>query len=426
MHIWFVGIGEPLPFVDKDRLLRYGEVTRHLVRQGHRVTWWTSDFSHSRKEYIGMPNERIAADGINYVLVHSTPYKSNVGIARLFHVSSHARNLERAIAGESPPDIIVSAMPTIEASEVAVNFAKAAGVPVVVDIRDEWPEDYVRWLPAVLRPLGRLALRSKFIQLARVCQRATALLGVSERQLRYGLQYAGRAPGPEDGVVYTGARHVQSDGSCAEAQIERWRGLGITTDKFVCVFSGTMSPSRPLSPIVDAVMRLSRSIPIVLVIAGAGDSEQSYRRQARDHPAVLFTGWLDGDSLGTLLNLSDVVLAPYHPDFGFSLPTKIFDYMAVGRPIVSSCPGEAAALIERHRFGINYTFDRSDEVERALLRLYDAPLLRAQMGATAKRLFDEKFDLDVVVADFAVRIEAIGSRRVSVPPEASRPGKAMV
>ena len=72
------------------------------------------------------------------------------------------RNLREAIAKRPPPDVIVSGMPMIEATDVLTHYAQRHGVPVVVDIRDEWPEDYVRWLPSPLRVLGRLALTPKF------------------------------------------------------------------------------------------------------------------------------------------------------------------------------------------------------------------------------------------------------------------------
>lgn len=408
MRIWFFEIGEPLPFLGDARLLRYGELTRELVKRGHQITWWASDFSHIQKAYIGKANERISHDGIDYVLVHGSSYKRNVGIRRLAHVETHAKNLRREIAAVAPPDLIVSAMPTIEASEVAIGYGKQHSVPVIIDIRDEWPEDYLRWLPPALRPLGRLALTTKFKQLEHACAGAAALFAVSERQLHYGLRHARRKPTACDSIVYTGApMPPELPPERNHHLTEYWRARGITSDQFVCVFSGTLSPSRPLIPIIDATIRLANSIPIKLVIAGAGDSESDYRRRAQGHPAIDFAGWVDREPLKVLLDLADVLVAPYHPSFGFSLPTKMFDYMAAGRAMLSSCPGEAAALIESHQLGINYTFDNTSEIERAILMLHESPGMRREMGARARMLFEAKFNLQTVVADYASKLESL-------------------
>jgi glycosyltransferase involved in cell wall biosynthesis len=407
MHFWIIMVGEPLPFLDGGKLMRYGELTRVLVDRGHRVTWWASDFSHQRKAYIGTANERVHADGIDFVLVHSSAYRRNVGIRRLLSVSAHAKNLERAISREAPPDMIVAAMPTIEACEVAVEYGKKNRVPVVVDIRDEWPEDFVRWLPAPLRALGRLVLRGKFKQLGRGCRQATALYAVSERQLEYGLRFSGRERRPADAVIYNGARPDVAKAETVVGFTDLWRGRGVGPGKFVCVYSGTLSQSRPLEPIIDAVVKLSASIPITLVIAGKGDAEGAYRRRANGHPAVLFAGWVKPEPLAALLQIADVLLAPYNPAYGFSLPTKIFDYMAAGRPILSSCPGETAALIEQNEFGLNFKFDSSAEVESGLRDLYENRDKRLRMGVEARRIFEERFNTSATIDEFARKLEGL-------------------
>jgi hypothetical protein len=148
MRIWFVELGEPLPFLHQQRLLRYGEFTKLLARRGHHVTWWACDFSHQTKTFVGEPNARVVSDGgVEIVLAHGPGYRRNVGLGRIRHLKGHAKSLKQLIAREPPPDIIVSAMPTVESCEVIMAYAKQHGVPVIVDIRDEWPEDYVRWLP---------------------------------------------------------------------------------------------------------------------------------------------------------------------------------------------------------------------------------------------------------------------------------------
>jgi glycosyltransferase involved in cell wall biosynthesis len=405
MQVWISGEGEPLPFPAGDRVLRYGELSRSLAAAGHRVTWWGSDFSHHEKSYIGEPGSRVLWNGVDIELIHGSAYRRNVSLARLRYLAVHARNLERTIAQREPPHVIVAGMPSIESCEVLVSYGKRHNVPVIVDIHDEWPEDYVRWLPRPLRPFGRLVLVPKFRQLQRACRGATAIFGVTGQQLHYGLRHAGRGRAPMDAVFYIGAPAPTAEPA---AKLESdWRSRGVSDAKFTCIFAGTLARSRPLAPVIDAVIRLSGQIPISLIVAGSGEAESAYRRQAGGHPAIRFVGWIDHASLTVLLAMADVLLAPYDPSWGFSMPTKIFDYMAAGRPILSSCPGETWALIEEFGFGCNYRFDSTRSVETALKGMFADPARRKEMGRIARRLFEQRFDLSLIVERYSAQLKRI-------------------
>ncbi|MFH1921160.1 MAG: glycosyltransferase family 4 protein [Planctomycetota bacterium] len=405
MRIWFVELGEPLPFQSGQRLLRYGELTQVLARRGHKVVWWACNFSHQTLGFVGPPNSRVTNAGVEIVLVHGPGYRRNVGLARFRHVAEHAQNLARQIEGESLPDVIVAAMPTIESCDVVTAFGAHRGIPVIVDVRDEWPEDYVRWLPRALRPLGRLAFMGKFAALKRVCRMATSLTSVTERQLAFGLQHAERTKTSVDAVFHTGARSARLDADLVAAQVAALRAQGLAERDFICVFTGTMSASRPLEATIAAIKRLVGRIPIKVVIAGKGDCEQRYRKLAAGCPAVIFAGWVDAVGMAALNEIADVLLAPYSTEYGFSLPTKIFDYMAAGRPMLSSCPGEAEELLRREQIGVQIRADNTTEIEEALLALHASPEARRSMGQRARELFERDYALETILERYADHIE---------------------
>lgn len=412
MKVWVVELGEPLPFQPDQRLMRYGELTKVLASRGHEVTWWASDFSHQSKSFIGAANARVAHRGVTHVLVHGPGYRRNAGLSRLRHVIAHARNLRRLISLECPPDVIVAGMPTIEASKVATDYGRAHGVPVIVDIRDEWPEDYVRWLPKLLRPLGRLALRRKFLELAQVCSSATALCGVTRRQLEYGFRYAGRVAAENDRVFYTGAHLAAPDEAAVALRVREWRSRGLGVDDFVCVFVGSMSQARPLDSLIAATKRLGSQLDLKLVLAGGGDLEAHYRALADGHPRILFAGWVGSADLLALQQVADILVAPYSASYGFSMPTKIFDYLAAGRPLLSSCPGEAEQLLESERVGVQFQVDNVDSIISALETLHGQPAGRREMGVRARQLFEREFALENIAERYANHLEHIAARGV--------------
>lgn len=412
MRIWVIEIGEPLPFQADQRLLRYGEFTRLLAKRGHEVTWWACDFSHQTRSYIGQPGQRIDCGGVSIVLTHGSGYRRNVDLRRFRHVKVHARNLAAALDAERAPDLILSAMPTVEASLVAARYASRHGLKLVVDIRDEWPEDYVRWVPRALRPFARLALAREFRALKEVCTQAHCITAVTQKQLDYGLRFAARPRKDEDRVFHTGAQVKPPEADAFAHEVEQLRvSAQLRADEFVCGYSGSLTASRPLGPVIQAVKQLSASIPIRLVIAGTGDSEPQYRSDAAGHPAVTFLGWQNAIQMKALYEVSDVLLAPYDPGLSFSLPTKIFDYMAAGRPLVSSCPGEAEELLQRHGFGVQVPHDSAEGIAAALLSLYREPETRKGMGSSGRRIFEENFAIDIILQRYAAHLESLAPTR---------------
>jgi glycosyltransferase involved in cell wall biosynthesis len=228
-------------------------------------------------------------------------------------------------------------------------------------------------------------------------------------------------------VFHTGARGERPEPAALEAGVAAWRSEGIRETDFVCGFSGTMSRSRPLGALIEATRRLARRIPIKLVLAGRGDLEARYREEAAGSPEIVFAGWIDAARMAALNEVADVLAAPYSPDYGFSMPTKMFDYMAAGRPILSSCPGEAAELLRREGIGLQFDVDDADGIEVALASLYEDPDRRRRMGERARAIFEERFSLEAIAERFADHIERIGgagepAARDAPSPDARRSG----
>ena len=82
-----------------------------------------------------------------------------------------------------------------EISELDAGRARElidAGEPVVVDVRDRWPDIFVEPLPRPLRAIARLLLLSEFRRARYVFRTATAILAVSDGYLEWGLRQAAR------------------------------------------------------------------------------------------------------------------------------------------------------------------------------------------------------------------------------------------
>src|SRR5260370_22708904 len=182
------------------RLMRAGMIADHLVRAGHDVTWWTSSFDHVAK-YQRCSGHRTEVLAANYRihLLHARGYRTNRSPGRILHHREIARAFTQRAAGEPAPDLVYCCVPTLEVTEAALAYAIPRGIPVVVDVRDLWPDVFLTVVPAGFRTLLRIALTGEIRRARRIFRAATAILAVSEGYLQWALRYARRARTAWDG-----------------------------------------------------------------------------------------------------------------------------------------------------------------------------------------------------------------------------------
>jgi glycosyltransferase involved in cell wall biosynthesis len=117
-------------------------------------------------------------------------------------------------------------------------------------------------------------------------------------------------------------------------------------------------------------------------------------------PAVHFTGALPHDRLPAALARADIGVAPFDPikhaplRLGFFWsPLKIFEYMAVGLPVVAPALPRLSKLVEHGREGVLYDPDDPRGLDHALIALAD-PAVRRRMGAAARARVVRDFSWD--------------------------------
>lgn len=404
MKIWFIEIGEPLPMEQGKRLLRYGYFTAFLSAHGHKVTWFTCDFSHAVKAHVVPPGEQTLDNGVRMVVLPGKGYPKNVSLMRVCHNRDYAKELDAALAKETDlPDLIFCPIPTVENAGVIQAFAQKHNIPYIIDVRDHWPRDLADRAPLLVRPFARLFLTPMLQMAKRAARDAAAITGVTRMQRDYGLSLAGRKADPaRDQVFYLGYTRQPVPAATRNEAIAWWRGQGLKDGVKIASFTGTLGSSFDFAPIIAAARRLKDSgrHDIQFVIAGDGDSRAKLIAKAGNLAGdiMIFPGWIDQPKIEALLSHSAMALAPYIPNTSMSLPNKFFEYMAYGLPVLSSCTGESEDLIRQYNTGIQYNPQDHDAFYNAVLRVTDHPAEARAMGAAALTLFEQKFDQSMLFA----------------------------
>lgn len=412
MRVWLVTVGEPLPCDGpNERLHRGGMLSEALATRGHEVLWWSSTFDHSRKRSRGDEREVSLPDGSRIRMLHGPAYRRNVSLARLANHRAIGRRFRELAPAEPTPDVILASWPTIELSREAVTYGRARGIPVVLDVRDLWPDIFVELAPPTARGLARLAV-SPMTRAARAAfGGAAAITGVTPAFVAWGLGQAGRPASAADVAFPLGySDQPPEPRAIAEAEAAWARlGLGLDPSEFVVAFVGTMGLQKlDLAPVLAAARAL-QGRGVRFVLCGDGDGLARFKAMARGLDNVVFPGWVGRSEIWTLMRIASVGLAPYRSSLNYTgnLPNKPIEYLSAGLPILSSLDGTLRALLRRHGCGI--TYGGADDLVSALVGLRESPGRLEAMSAAASGLYRDEFVAEDVYDAMAEHLETVAA-----------------
>jgi glycosyltransferase involved in cell wall biosynthesis len=173
------------------------------------------------------------------------------------------------------------------------------------------------------------------------------------------------------------------------------RRLGLD-GALVIGFIGTFGDWHGADVLVEAFAQLRRAqgltTKVRLLLIGDGKTRRECERRARElgiADEVVFAGLVPQIEGPGWLAACDVLVAPHvpNPDGSafFGSPTKLFEYMAMGRPIVASRLGQMAELLVHGQTGWLVDPGRAPALAEGLRTVISEPELGARMGRQARR-----------------------------------------
>jgi len=208
---------------------------------------------------------------------------------------------------------------------------KKKGIPVLLDLHDLMPELFVsRWPSRLSRPFAALieqAHRSS-------CSFADHLLTASEGFARQ-LQRRGVPPERVTLVLNSADHHIFNVDRPPRRQREGPPRL---------LYHGTMAPRFGIHHLIDGIDRLRSSLGEV-TLQLHGNYDTAYRRQLERQVQTLglagcvrFGEYLSLEKIRTVIDWADIGVVPYASDpfMDLALSTKVFEYIAMGLPVVVS------------------------------------------------------------------------------------------
>lgn len=403
MNIWLIQTGEPLPLESDVKKMRTAVLADKLVERGHSVLWWTSAFDHFKKDWIVKKDTEITIkDGLSIQALKGTGYKKNVSLSRFIDHRIISWKFKKLASKMPKPDVMVASMPPYDLAYKAVIFAKRNSIPILVDIRDPWPDIFLNHIPSIFQKFAKLILYKDFKMTKKALKMADGLIVVTNTFLGWGLKYAERKKSDKDKVFYLGAERVINSG---QDRVAKQGFIEKLKDNFVVVFIGTFALYHNPAILLNCAEKL-KDEKICFVLAGKGEFFGEIQRKAEALPNVIVPGWLNTYQIEELLRYSHVGICPTSKEVEL-FPNKAFTYLSAGLPIISAFKGELKEIIEKYNIGFYYPPNDIDVLVSCIKRLYEDKELYQKMSENARKVFDEMFDADKIYEEYAEYIEKL-------------------
>jgi glycosyltransferase involved in cell wall biosynthesis len=114
-------------------------------------------------------------------------------------------------------------------------------------------------------------------------------------------------------------------------------------------------------------------------------------RPARQVPALLAT--------------ADIALVTLKTYLTGAVPSKLYEAMASGRPVVLVARGEAAAIVRDNQAGIVVEPGHVEDLAEAVRTLRNRPDLRRTLGENGRRAAEREFDRTKIASRFIRHLE---------------------
>ena len=191
MNVWIINPFDNLP-VEGYRPQRYWLMSEAFARAGHRVTYWTQNWSHARKDERQLTDGRTLEDlsaSLPFTLkfVRVPGYRRNICLKRIWSHWRFAKNWSALASAADAPDLIIVSSPPLFIGREVRRFCVRTGAKYIVDIMDAWPETFERVAPRWTLGWMRRLARENYRQ-------AAGITAVAQRYLDLAKSYGAVCP----------------------------------------------------------------------------------------------------------------------------------------------------------------------------------------------------------------------------------------
>jgi glycosyltransferase involved in cell wall biosynthesis len=302
------------------------------------------------------------------------------------------------------PNIVIATSPQFFCGWAGVIASRLKWTKFILEIRDIWPESIV----TVGAMKKGLVTRGLEVLEKWMYRSANHIVAVGEG---YRKNILSKVDIPDRiSVVTNGVDPEQFQPQQKSAEFLATHHL---EGRFVCSYVGTIGMAHGLDVTIRAAKLLQqmKRTDFVFCLVGDGARRPELEQMAIEEGVndfVRFTGRLDKSRVPTVLATSDCILVHLKKSelFETVIPSKIFESMAMQRPLIMGVRGESAEIVRNSGSGIDMEPDNEHDLAQALLKLRDDREFYASRCAHGREFVVANYSRDALAARFLEIIEA--------------------
>ncbi|MFO8129935.1 MAG: glycosyltransferase family 4 protein [Bacteroidales bacterium] len=196
-----------------------------------------------------------------------------------------------------------------------------------------------------------------------------------------------------------------------------WRKrLGLSESDFVLLYAGILGHAQGIEILLEAAGRLMGYRDIHFVILGSGPLKRDLveLKEKMGLQNVCFPEPVSKKEIPAVLRECDASVVPLKKLdlFRGAIPSKIFEVLAMEKPVILGVEGEAEKLFIREgQAGLYYEPGNADALKDKILELYSNPSLLRSLGKNGRTYVERYFDRQKIADELLGHIMSKASEK---------------
>lgn len=397
---------------------RHHWFAKYLMKKGYDVKIFCSNRVHNSE--ISLPlkhklySEELGPDNVPYVFVKTRAYLGS-GFSRVGNMIDFFRNVQKTLkiykAKEGTPQVLLASSVHPLTLLAGIRIAKKFNISCICEVRDLWPETLVQY--------GRLKKESVFAKLLyfgekMIYIKANALIFTMEGGVDYIKEKGWERNVPESKIFHinNGIDLDEFDINCKKFILDN-QNLD-NRKKYKIIYTGAINPVNNLNIIVNVARQLKIYTDIVFLIWGNGIELDILKKRVEELKLnnIIFEGRVEKRYIPGILVRGDLNLVHWEMSellkYGCSY-NKLFEYLAAGRPILSTIQTGKYDLLKKYQCGKEVENCTVDGIVKEILKMKGmSDDSKQQQGENARKAaadydFEELTEMLENVVEYAER-----------------------
>jgi glycosyltransferase involved in cell wall biosynthesis len=393
---------------------RLSELAKHLAGCGHEVTVLTAmpNYPGGRIHpgYGGLVRKE-SPSVIHVIRTFIYPAQSARIVPRMLNYFSFvASAMFFGSVLLKAPDFLMVESPPLFLGIAGLWLSWWKDAKLIFNVSDLWPDSVVEL--GVVKKDGILARIAYWLE--KICYQRSWLITGQSKSIVENIRT--RFPGRP---VYHLSNGVDTTSFAPKRNTETARAVLGSEEQFVITYAGLHGHAQGLSQVLEAAHILASDDRFRFVLIGDGPEKQRLQKRANEMNLanIRFLGSRPHAEIPEILAAADAILIPLVGQITGAVPSKIYEAMASGRPLIVIASGEPAEMVSEYRFGLTVAPNNIAGLVEALRILREDCQLAKTFGENGRKAAVKHFDRKGILEQFTAFLTTHEKAAVPKCPE---------